>query len=140
MVIGKEAMKYKKLKRQRRFIHHIAACRKKRYTPAERKFEEILRGLGEGVLQGKYKREHVLNRWILDFYLYEVGLGIEIDGGYHRVAPQMKRDREKAADCEAAGIVLVRFSNQEVFGNRERLTNKLREAYREAQRRSKGKE
>lgn len=44
----------------------------------------------------------------------------------------MKRDALKTADCERAGITLLRLTNEEVFGERASLIEKLRNAYREA--------
>lgn len=108
--------------------------RKKRYTAAEKEFEAILNSLGDGVLRGKFHREWAYGRWILDFFFWENRLGIEIDGGYHQSATQRKLDAQKNADCAQAGITLIRISNHEVFGDRDKLVAKLREGYRAANR------
>jgi len=90
--------------------------------------------LGHGVLRGKFHREWAYGRWILDFLFWENGLGIEIDGGYHQSATQRKLDAQKNADCAQVGITLIRISNHEVFGDRDKLVAKLREGYRAANR------
>ncbi len=120
-----------------RRIHRIAVQRQLRHTPAEKEFEGILNDLGGGVLRNKFIREWAFKNWILDFFLYEVRVGIEVDGGYHSTQAQQKRDKDKSDDCEAAGITLLRISNSEVFGEREALIEKIRIAYREGLRRSR---
>jgi very-short-patch-repair endonuclease len=78
--------------------------------------------LNDGALEGRFRREWVCGgRWIVDFYFPEVRLAIEVDGGYHRSTFQLGWDLFKAAELEAAGLTLLRLTNQEVFGDRERL-------------------
>lgn len=122
-----------------RRVHEFAKQRLLQKTAAEREFEKILNTLGGGVLRGKFIREWAFKNWILDFYLYEIRVGIEIDGEYHMSPLQRERDGKKTYDCEAAGITLLRVNNTEVFGDREALVTKLREAYKEGLYRSRQK-
>ena len=117
-----------------RRIQKFAQQRKKQFTPAEKKFEIILCSLG---LAGKFEREWVFKKWILDFYFRENRLGIEIDGSSHDSPKQLRRDALKTRDCQRAGITIFRFRNAEVFGDRDRLEKKLRHAWRMANRRSR---
>ncbi len=113
----------------------VAAERRARPTRAERALAAILLGLNGGALDGRFRREWVCGgRWIVDFYFPEVGLGIEVDGGYHRSRMQRSRDLLKAAELEAAGVSLLRLTNEEIFAGRERLVAKLRRAWGEARR------
>ena len=118
--------------RPSRRIHKYAKKRKRHSTTAEKELVGILNSLGNGVLRGKFHREWVFGRWILDFLFWENRLGIEVDGGYHLSTKQKKRDVEKDRDCENAGITILRLTNEEVFGDRDLLVNKLRESYRKA--------
>jgi very-short-patch-repair endonuclease len=115
-------------------LQRIAEARREAPTRAERTLEAILNGLNGGALEGEFRREWVCGEWIVDFYFPGVRLGIEVDGGYHRSTPQISRDLHKSAALEAAGITLVRLTNEEVFGDRERLVAKLRRAWRAARR------
>jgi len=115
----------------------IAEARREAPTRAERALEAILNGLADGALEGEFRREWVCGEWILDFYFPAVRLAIEVDGGYHRATLQLSRDLHKAAALDAAGVTLVRLKNQEVFGDRERLVAKLREAWRASCRRAR---
>lgn len=122
-----------------RHVHRIAEQRKLRHTSAEKEFEGILNSIWGGSLKNKFIREWAFKTWILDFYLYEVGVGIEVDGGYHSSEVQQKRDADKTYDCQAAGITLLRVSNSEVFGDRKALVEKIRTAYEEGLRRSRNR-
>lgn len=112
----------------------IADVRREHPTRAERALAAILGELGGGTLDGEFRRECVCGRWIVDFYFPAVRLAIEVDGGYHRSMLQRSRDLFKAAELEAAGVTLVRLTNEEVLGERERLVGKLRDAWRAARR------
>jgi len=111
----------------------IANERREHPTRAERALAAILNGLNEGALDGRFRREWVCGgRWIVDFYFPEVRLGIEVDGGYHRSTTQKGWDLFKEGGLESAGVTLLRLTNEEVFGDRERLLRKLRQAWRTA--------
>ena len=116
-------------------LQRIAEERREHPTPAERALSAILSELDEGALDGRFRREWVCGgRWIVDFYLPELRLAIEVDGGYHRSTFQQSWDLFKAAELESAGVSLLRVTNDEVFGDRERLLGRLREAWRAASR------
>ena len=102
-------------------------------TPAEAELERIFNTLGGGALNGEFVREWPLGNWLIDFYFPTVKLAIEVDGGYHRAPLRWRRDLHKAAELDAEGITLVRLGNAEVFGERQRLIEKLRAAWRVAQ-------
>ena len=119
-------------------LEQIAQARREAPTRAERALEAILNGLAGGALEGAFRREWVCGGWILDFYFPAVRLAIEVDGGYHRSTQQLSRDLHKAAALEAAGVTLVRLKNEEVFGDRERLVAKLRDAWRVSRRPTRG--
>ena len=111
----------------------IAAERREHPTRAERTLATILNEANGGALDGRFRREWVCGgRWIVDFYFPEVRLAIEVDGGYHRSTFQLGWDLFKATELEAAGMTLLRLTNQEVLGDRERLLAKLRRGWRAA--------
>jgi very-short-patch-repair endonuclease len=109
-----------------------AAERREHPTRAERALERLLNELNGGALAGRFRREWVCGRWIVDFYFPEVQLAIEVDGGYHRSTFQLGWDLFKSAELEAVGITVLRLTNQEVLRDRARLLAKLRQAWRRA--------
>jgi len=101
-------------------------------TRGEAALAAILDELGGGALRGEYRREWPVGDWWVDFYFPSIRLAIEVDGGYHRAQSRWRLDQRKAADLEARGITLLRLANPEVFGDRTRLVERLRAAWRQA--------
>ena len=117
----------------------VAQERRERPTRAERALARFLNEVNGGALEGRFRREWICGRrWIVDFYFPEVRLAIEVDGGYHRSTFQLGWDLFKAAELEAAGVTLLRLTNQEVLGDRERLLRKLRGTWRAALEKERG--
>ena len=117
-----------------RRIQKFANERRISPTAAEEELEKILNTVNAGILKGKFQREFVCGKWILDFFFGCNRLGIEVDGDYHSSPRQKKKDIEKEADCLAVEITLLRLTNAEVFGDREALLDRLRDGYRGADR------
>ncbi len=106
---------------------------RKNPTSAENKLINILKSLNGGVLKGRFTSQHVVSgKWIVDFYFVENRLAIEVDGSVHNTPEQMKRDSQKERDCTRFDITLLRLTNADVFGDRERLMQKLRDGWRMA--------
>lgn len=119
-------------------LARLAQARRERPTRAERALAAFLAEVNGHALEGRFEREWVCGeRWIVDFYFPEVRLAIEVDGGYHRSTFQLGWDLFKAAELQAAGLTVVRLTNQEVFGDRARLRAKLRDAWRAARARAR---
>lgn len=109
---------------------------RRRPTPAERRLSWILNSLNRGVLKGRFRKQHVVSgRWIVDFFFPEIRLAIEVDGSFHLSEERRALDREKEQDCARFDITLLRLKNAEVFGDRERLIERLRDGWRTALRR-----
>jgi very-short-patch-repair endonuclease len=86
---------------------------RQRMTRAEALLWQALRRKPWGV---KFRRQHPVGPFILDFYCAQAKLGIEIDGGYHEENAQVENDASRsAAILERRGIDVVRFSNDEVL-------------------------
>jgi very-short-patch-repair endonuclease len=63
----------------------------------------------------KFRRQHPLPPYVLDFYCEELRLGIELDCGQHYLDEGREHDRQRAAYLQDKGIRLLRFSNREVL-------------------------
>jgi very-short-patch-repair endonuclease len=59
----------------------------------------------------KFRRQHVVGRFILDFYCAEKRLAIEIDGPTHDVVRDARRDNV----LRATGIEVLRIPNEDVY-------------------------
>ena len=53
---------------------------------------------------------------------------IEIDGGYHLVDNQIVKDKERTESLEELGFRIVRFTNDEVLYDTDRVMNEIQEA------------
>lgn len=53
--------------------------------------------------------------YIMDFFLPAYGVCIEIDGGYHNTQQQLVKDMERTNLLARTGILVVRFTNEQVF-------------------------
>ncbi len=90
---------------------------RKEATDAESLLWNLLRG---NQLSGKkFRCQHPLGNYILDFYCHDAKLAIELDGGQHAEHNQLKHDEKRSAWLEQQGINVLRFWNNEVLENTE---------------------
>ncbi|WP_428311054.1 ATP-dependent RNA helicase HrpA [Hydrocarboniphaga sp.] len=80
-------------------------------TDAESKLWYLLR---DRRLNGlKFRRQHPVGAYTLDFYCDESKLAVELDGGQHNESAQQVHDTERTAFLSSRGINLLRFWNDE---------------------------
>jgi lipoate-protein ligase B/very-short-patch-repair endonuclease len=65
----------------------------------------------------KFRRQHPIGRFILDFYCDELKLAIELDGGQH--ADAVEHDEARTRWLNEHGISVLRIWNNELFVNLE---------------------
>ena len=93
-------------------------------TSAEDRLWQELRG---GRLDGlRFRRQHAVGRFILDFYCVKAGLVVEVDGPIHD--KQREQDQEREAYLEARGLRILRFSNHEVLENTQAVIDAIHTA------------
>ena len=73
----------------------------------------------------KFRRQHPINKYILDFYCHQKRLSIEIDGGYHLKKEQKEKDYERTKYLKSVGIKEIRFTNQDVLENLDDIKSKI---------------
>lgn len=73
----------------------------------------------------KFRRQHIIDLYIVDFICLEEKLIVEIDGGYHSDPEQIAKDEERTKRLEELGYRVVRFTNEEVIANIEEVTRSL---------------
>ncbi len=83
--------------------------------------------LRDGRLLGlKFRRQHPVKSYVLDFYCRELQFAIEIDGGVHEDPGQQARDRERQQFLEGLGIRFARVATEDVESNRDAVVQRLR--------------
>ena len=78
-------------------------------TIAERRVWEMLRN--RRMLNLKFRRQHVVAGFIVDFYCAELRLVLEIDGSGHAIKMQSDYDTARTACLESRGLKVLRISN-----------------------------
>lgn len=75
----------------------------------------------------KFRREHPVGCYIIDFYCLQKRLAIEIDGGYHFTLEQQIYDAHRTYEINRMGLHEIRFNNNEVFNNLQCVLDKIME-------------
>lgn len=105
-------------------LEHAREMRKNE-TPAEDFMWNLLRN--RRFLGYKFRRQHpVAQKYILDFFCDELRLGLELDGDYHSSQDQKEYDEGRTYELTELGIKIIRFSNQEVLWETEKVLETIR--------------
>ena len=91
-------------------------------TPAEKILWQELRANKLGV---HFRRQQVIQGFIVDFYCHKAALVVEVDGDVHDLQKEEDERREKV--LSALGLKIVRFRNDEVVRNVSMVVGKIRE-------------
>lgn len=91
--------------------------------------EEILlwTRLKNSRLRFKFRRQHSLGGYIVDFYCPEKKLVVEIDGSQHFTKENIEYDRIRSKFFEGLAIKVFRFMNSEVSKETERVIRKIKQ-------------
>ncbi len=106
-------------------IFENAKALKNRLTDAERLLWEQINEKKLGV---KFRRQHPISFFIADFYCHEKKLIIELDGSIHNVKEVLENDLQRQAAIEAFEIKVIRFKNEEIYKNLNKVLEKIKEA------------
>jgi very-short-patch-repair endonuclease len=87
---------------------------RKRMTKSETLLWSRLRGKQNGF---KFRRQHSIGSFIVDFYCSECNLVIELDGITHGDDSIYNRDKQKEKFLKEKRITILRFNDQEVIKN-----------------------
>ena len=73
----------------------------------------------------KFRCQHGIGPYFVDFYCVEVKVAVEIDGVSHDSEAAEIRDRKRGQYMESMGIVTIRFLNQEVMDSVDSVAEKI---------------
>src|SRR5690606_16098349 len=96
-------------------------------TDAEHLMWQILRV--KRFMNLKFRRQHVIKPYIVDFYCHEIGLVIELDGSQHGTDDAMEYDAERTKFLEVLGLTVVRYWNHDVLGRTDVVMDDLWNTY-----------
>ena len=75
----------------------------------------------------KFRRQHPINIYIADFYCHKKRIVVEVDGGIHKRRENREYDENRTTDLERFGIQVLRFTNEEVLVQTEKVLYKIKE-------------
>ena len=101
-----------------------AKALRKRSTPAEKLMWRFVRN--RKMFGLKFRRQQPLNYFIADFYCHEALLVIELDGSIHDRIDIKKYDAERQKIIEELGITVMRFSNDDVFTEPNKIEREIK--------------
>ncbi|MFJ1440335.1 leucine--tRNA ligase [Capnocytophaga canimorsus] len=78
-------------------------------------------------LDAKFRRQHVIGDYIVDFVCLAKRLIVEVDGGYHNAENQQVLDKERTEILNELGFEVIRFTNEEVIADLENVLQKIQE-------------
>lgn len=122
----KKQQKKKKFKNIKQIANEFADENRRMATPAAKHFKKLL------TLSGfRFKSEKIVYKevsfYIVDFYIPDRNLCIELDGGYHNTPEQKAKDIERDRFMESKGYHNWRMTNEEALAlTRDELVAKIK--------------
>jgi very-short-patch-repair endonuclease len=86
---------------------------RREHTDAEKLMWGLLRNRHLG--KPKFRRQHPLGTYVLDFYCHDARLAIELDGGQHNTDAGRRHDERRSEFLAEQGIQVLRYWNHEVL-------------------------
>ena len=76
----------------------------------------------------KFRRQHPIDKFIVDFYCHERKLVIELDGNIHDKKVNKEYDDARTALLAGLNIFVLRFRNEQVIDNLKEVIQKISDA------------
>ena len=92
-------------------------------TPAEQIFWETVRAKRFHGL--KFRRQHQIGNFIVDFYCHQHHLVIELDGSIHNQTEQQQRDQARDTYLKSLGHTVLRIPNQDILDDLKTVLNSI---------------
>jgi very-short-patch-repair endonuclease len=99
---------------------------RKSVTTAEERAWWLLRN--RRLMGLKFRRQHPIGKFVVDFYCSQSRLAVELDGSVHAQPSQARKDAGKNAYLKRLGIRVLRLPNGMVVEDPDSFLRKVREA------------
>lgn len=96
-----------------------------RMTEAEKLLWSFLRN--RKLDNRKFRRQQPMEGFILDFYCDVAKLGVEVDGSIHSLKEIGEYDEQRTKFLNEFGIQIIRFSNEEVLKDTDKVLKKIKD-------------
>lgn len=74
----------------------------------------------------KFRRQFSVGAYVIDFYCPKIKLAIEIDGVTHSTSEEIEYDKQRQEEIEIIGIQFLRFTNEMIFNDLDKVLDKIR--------------
>lgn len=110
-----------------KYVIELARQMRCNLTPSEKIMWQHLRN--KKIEGNRFRSQHPIYRYILDFYCPCKSLAIEIDGDIHK----LRKDYDEYRDeyLQSVGIKTLRFENSEVHQNIQKVISKIKDTLNE---------
>jgi very-short-patch-repair endonuclease len=109
---------------------HLLFFQKKLRNSGTSAEAELWKHISNKKLEGrKFRRQHSVGNYILDFYCPSEKLAIELDGEDHYWQESIEKDLKKEMFLKGHSIMVLRFENKWVFQDVEYVLRTISEAF-----------
>lgn len=75
----------------------------------------------------KFRRQHIIGNYITDFICLKTNLIVEVDGSIHQLQENKTSDKERTEWLENEGYRVIRFTNDEVLSNLDKVLEEIKQ-------------
>ncbi len=105
-----------------------AHSNRKNPTEAESVLWSLLRGKQLGLI---FRRQYIIDEYIVDFVCLSKQLIVEVDGKYHLTEEQQELDEKRESRLKQLGFSMLRFTNEEVCITPDKVIEKIKSTLNE---------
>jgi very-short-patch-repair endonuclease len=111
----------------RKELEHYRKELRNNLTSAE---ATLWRELQRKQLEGrKFRRQHSVGSYILDFYCPSEKLCVELDGAHHFTEEGLTYDKKRTEYLNSLNIHVIRFKNLDVFEQMEKVLSEIKSKF-----------
>jgi cyclase len=92
-------------------------------TPAEK---ELWKHLARKSLGQRFRNQHPIWKYVVDFYCHAIKLVIEVDGEIHTIEDIARDDQYRQEQIQSFGLHIIRFTNDQIFNNIEFVLEEIK--------------
>ncbi len=113
-------------------LKHLKVYRKELRNNPTKSESMLWKAIQRKQLNGrKFRRQHSLGNFIVDFYCPQERLIVELDGEVHNNFVNESYDDKRTEGLKALGMKVIRFENKLVFGQIDMVLDAIRQEFKE---------
>jgi very-short-patch-repair endonuclease len=111
-------------------LKHLKEHRRRLRNNPTKAESQLWKALQKKQLEGKkFRRQHSIGNYIVDFYCPSEKLAIELDGSVHDNFINENYDRKRTEFLSELGITVLRFENKMVFRQLDMVLDAIKEKF-----------